>query len=1243
MLSEVKSRILSSLEGGGFQDLCDSLLYAKGYKEIFQLGMKAGTSKTTKGNPDTYFIGESGKYIFVAYTTEQKNIDQKIRADIEKCLDKDKTGVEVKDIEKIICCHTSSTLKAGDDQALRRLCASHGVELELYGIDKIANEIYKNYPYLAKDKLNLSIDSNQIFPAEEFVRRYDAANRMNAPLATLFLHRDKEKKKVLEALEEKGVVIILGKAGVGKSRLALEAAKEYKERHKCELLCIKCNHLSIMEDLYRHIPRAGKYLILIDDANELSGLQFLLEYITMADQSYDVRIVATVRDYASKSVIDTIKNVTEPECVLVSKFTNLEIQEFLSLNLKIENVVYINQIVRISDGNPRIAYMAGKLAIEQNDLRSIMNMDSLYERYYSYFLDKTTILSDQRLCLTAGIISLFRTINLENLNRIQDIFALIEMDENEFMKNIHSLHDMEFVEIKLNKVARISDQCLSNYMLYYTLFVKRLIRFSDILRVGFRQFQNSTVRSVNMLLQIFYSDEMKDYLTEQVSIVWEEFKADERLFYEFVKIFSAFKLEESLLYINEKIEQAEEIEIDVDLLEQEESKWSVNLKDSILQLLIGYRSTNYLSDAIELMIKYCIKKQDIVKEVYSLLETNYSFDTSSHRENYYTQKIVIDKIRENLEYPVIKKLFYQVSRIYLSLSYTSVESEDGRSFTPYWNEIKLSEGSKKYRSNIWNEIISLAKNVENVEDTIQLLLSYPNDYGRQSYYVEEMKYDWQFILLVLEELRTHIEPFRFAYICSRLSRVARICSFKLTKKYKEEFAIDEWKLYKVLSSQFYRDAKDSDEWEARFETNIKKHFENCSANQLDNIVKNISHIIKIIGKREADIKHGISCLCTLLADDRERLWAFTLAYFKYGEDIELRPYMIVGALLKQFDNEKELDSVWDANFPQKEQWQYAYFELVDDNLITQDDFRRLMDLIENTVPKSEGVAFEINLRILDKFKKYSPDIYFEVTRKIIEKAAGDTNIISMFFSSLFNRPHYSPEEILNIYEGKEDDLKYIYFKCLEKHGFIDYKGDFLNAFITDDMDWIRCYAQYIKGKFGKNEISQEEHRMDNCWKQEDYLAIFDIYYDELLCKEPVYWYDLRHFRNVLSPSKEKEINNRKEQWIFHYIEEKHSSENIIELFNVLQEMGAEIRKKAILCFLKYNSDFALFKRLSLESNSWSGSTSITNKIIFYEELLSEIQGIKFLEHKRLIREKIDMWKETRKRQELEEILLDLYR
>ena len=84
MTSIIKSHILSTLEGGGFQDLCDTLLCAEGYEGIFSLGMKAGSLKTTIGNPDTYFRSKSGKYIFVAYTTEQTNINKKIKEDVAR-------------------------------------------------------------------------------------------------------------------------------------------------------------------------------------------------------------------------------------------------------------------------------------------------------------------------------------------------------------------------------------------------------------------------------------------------------------------------------------------------------------------------------------------------------------------------------------------------------------------------------------------------------------------------------------------------------------------------------------------------------------------------------------------------------------------------------------------------------------------------------------------------------------------------------------------------------------------------------------------------------------------------------------------------------------------------------------------------------------------------------------------------------------------------------------------------------
>jgi len=1242
MTSKIKSLILSTLEGGGFQDLCDTLLCAEGYEDIFSLGMKAGTLKTTTGNPDTYFRSKSGKYIFVAYTTEQTSINKKIKEDIEKCLDQEKTGVSVKDIEKIICCHTSSTLKAGDDQALRKLCSSHGIELELYGIDRIANLLYRVYPYIAKDKLNFPIDSNQIFPIEEFIKQYDNSNGRTAPLTTTFLYRENEKKEIFEALEKEKVIIILGKAGVGKTRLALEIAKKYQKENNCRILCIKCNHLPIMEDLSRYISTAGKYLIFVDDANELVGLSHLIEYTIKDEDRYDIRIIATVRDYACKSVINEAKKLVNVKSYVISKFSNQEIQEFIKTNLKIENNDYIEQIVRIAGGNPRIAYMAGKLAIEKNDLRSIANMEELYKSYYGFFLETTTILTDLRLCLTAGIVSIFNIIDLENLDRIQDILNIVGMDKEAFTTNIHSLHSMEYVEIKSERVARISDQCLSNYMLYYVFFEKRLINFSDILRVGFRKHKNSTIKSVDILLNIFYSDKMKEYLIDEISKVWDEFKTDDKMFGEFVRAFHIFKPEESLLYVCEKVEQAESVNIDINSLENEEREWNVDIKDDILQLLVGYKKDHGLTEAIELIVKYCMKRQDAVKLVYSLFKSYYSVNKDSYYEGYFVQNLVIDKIRENLDSPVIKKLFYKISSHYLSLYFDCVEIERDHVLTSYRISVVLTEGCKQYRTKIWTEIISLANDKDNLEDIVNFLCTYPNLYANKSNFSDELKFDWANICLVLECIRLYMEPFRFAYVCSKFFRISEMYSFKLTEKYKEAFDTENWSIYKVLSHQFYRDTSNYEEMEAVFKTNIKRCYERYHFGQMDDLVQHINSIISILGCKEADMGEGLEILCIFLADDKEKLWAFVSAFFKFGENIVLRPEMLISPLLKYYDCKKIQESIWNASFLMKNQWRFAYYELIDDSQVTQDDYQQLMNLVTESIVVCGEEKYVINLRLLDKFIKYSPNIYVNIAKVLLNEAGNSTGIFSKYFSNLFNAHYFTPKEVLHIYQKAETELKHVYFKCLEENNYIDYRGTFLSEFILQDIDWIKWYAKYIQETHESYSVNDKEYRLDTCWQQENFLNIFDLYFEELLCGKPFYWHSKGYFQKLLSSDGQKEIDYRKEQWIIHYIRANSDSENLIELFGILLNIKKEIRKKAILCFLDCNSNYELFSHLGLVSNSWTGTSSVTDKIIFCEELLSEISGVQFLKHKKRIKDEIAKWKAVRNNEEVEEILMKMY-
>ena len=160
-IESIKQKILQ-LDAGSFQNLCDSYLYKTGYMSIVSLGGEAGTRKTTLGTPDTYFIASNGKYIFVEYTTQRANLFAKIRDDLKKCLDIEKTRIPHDKISEIIYCHTSSNLTPFQDSEVKKLCEDVGVKLVIIGIDKLAEDIYLFHHNLSRDYLGISISTDQI-------------------------------------------------------------------------------------------------------------------------------------------------------------------------------------------------------------------------------------------------------------------------------------------------------------------------------------------------------------------------------------------------------------------------------------------------------------------------------------------------------------------------------------------------------------------------------------------------------------------------------------------------------------------------------------------------------------------------------------------------------------------------------------------------------------------------------------------------------------------------------------------------------------------------------------------------------------------------------------------------------------------------------------------------------------------------------------------------------------------------
>ena len=1242
-ITDIKAKI-NVLEGGAFQELCDALLARKGYEAIHAYGMQAGTMKTTKGNPDTYFKSKNGKYVFVAYTTQKDNLFEKAQEDIEKCLNPKKTGVQEKDIEEIIFCHTSSNLSAGEDKALKDMCAKRGILFDIYGIDRIADEIYRRYKILAKDHLGMSIDTNQILEQRDFIAKYDS-NEMMAPLSTIFQFRKDEYEDMMAVLLQKKVIAVVGKAGVGKTRLSLEVAKDFGNKYGYKVFCVKSMDLSISEDVGAYIDKPGKYLFLIDDANELVGLKYILEYVTMENMGYDIKIISTLRDYTAIQVTNQIREYTEPHILNVAPFTDEQIKEFLNVNMEIRNEDYVDVIIKIAEGNPRIAYMAGRLAKAEQSLTAIDDATQLYESYYAKFLVSSAITTDMDLCLTASLISLLHTINLTDVKRLDSLLERLNLNQDVFLKRIYRLCEDEFVEIKLDKVATISDQCLRNYMLYYAFCKKKIIPYSELLEIGFRSFRNGVVKATGILWNIFSSEEVHAYLTSEIEKVWDIFKEEDgEVFYEYIKCFHDFRPEEVLLIVKEKIEEVEADEVCIDEIDFSKDKY--HIEDRIIEMLSGYSNRTLLPEAVELMCDYVGKKQSVVEQIMKCIKTNYSIDRNTYKYDYFTANVIVEEVKKKRKSTIVTKLFMGIAYHFLKVLYRPTESGRGNTVTMYTLPITLTEGSMKYRSGIWEELIVLSEEACWEKDISNVLEKYAEGW-HDEVENEVFEFDKDYIVQLVDKL-WHKNRIRYCALCKKLKKKWQHYGIESTDEFNVIFECEEWKIYDVFSDKRWETELSYEEAEAQRECEIREYAETLNQEGIENLIDKANQIAHELEREKYEIIHGLGTVVDVLSSDKEKLSHFAKCYVENGNYIELRPYSLIKNLILHYGSEYVYDFIWGKEFAQKNRWQFEFFEIFPKEEVNSSWLERLIKFLEDDGDKEIKSSPYRDLKFLDDFVLFEPEIYCIATKIILKKQEYSKFMVKMYLEWFFNDHVWKPEELMSRFSTDVELLKEMYFCVIQLDSHADYNGVFIKYFISVDGSWIQSYAEYINANEERSHL-YEHDRIIGCWDLDNYVEIFDYLLDFVVDKNEHYrWRAKDEFRNILIHEQGKDARNeRKDDWVVQTVERYNDDKKkMIALFEALSELGTDVREKAIAKFIQYNKDYEIFTELSLEPSHWGGTGSMVpcmqGRVKFYESLLPYFTGIDLLKHKQYIQENIRRWKKMIEQQEIKELMESLY-
>lgn len=1247
-LTDIKNRI-DQLDGGTFQALCDAYLTCRGYGNGYSLGMKTGTHKTAPGNPDTYFLTTDNRYVFAMYTAQKSDFAAKVREDIDKCLDPKKTGVPAKDVAEIIYCHTYGRLTPRDDRDLRKYCEDRGVALTLIGLDKLGNDIFRKYQFLAKDFLDISIDSGQIMPLDVFVAKHDA-NKMSAPLGTEFLLREEELEKAKVALSRNDVLLIARPAGVGKTRFALELCRQLAEEKGYDVLVIKNNDLVLYYDLVAAIEEGKEYLVLVDDANQLSGLHHVLDFLPkMSGRTRQIaKLVLTVRDYARKEVMERTKEFTEPELLKLAPFKDDGIRKLMETCFGITNRLYTDRIVAIAEGNARLAMLAGKLAAESQNLAAIRDASDLYHSYYHNQLN--AVISGKTGICSAGIIAFLQSVHLDHLEKLSSVFVALGITGDDFITDLKLLHEAELVDLCDDKAARISDQSFSNFLIKYVFVDERVIPLSTMIETCFPISQSRTIYACNVLLQVFSDQAVREYVESQINIVWDKIESDEKSFLPFFKVFHMVRPTQTLLLIKEQIDRVPYHPFGVQALARDSGRPEKAITDDIIQILGSFENCAELPVALELLLLYYQKRPDLYEQFYSTLAGRFEVDVNSQRFGYYTQSTTVEHlcaaIDANPDDLNLLSLFVHCAGHFLELDFSKVE--DGRHNTMSFYTLALppDKAVLTYRKKLLSQIYQIYQR-GNMHAEIEHIL---DNYGMAHYgadtYPEVVRAEFEEVLKFFRLFQE--ENLYHCVIARHMEQIAKRIDYDASDTLFPFLNSEKHKIYSTLAKNR------SEDFSQGYKRGIQKHkdrvqklTESYTPQDIDCLMQVCIESIRSFDKEERELVSGLGYVFEALQDQKALYLYLVEAYLRADTPYKICGSMISAKLFEFMPASEVKRFITQYRYEQQNTWLwYFYASMPEQQISTQwaDELLHYLDVPDTKLKASP-------YRMTDMLAKYGvvdPKIIFKALRIIASHFEESPFVFSLYvFDILHPQSQENAEEILKKFSKELPLLEDIYLKGISYSAHEDYDGALLFAIISVDASFLRKYVDQLIAVYESSGFNSDYNteQILKIWGADCFMDFADTVFDCLHeKKESLYWrFDSPLRKMLCNQSTHQEVIPKQDLWIEHVIEQYSSDEaRMYELFSAIAELSSERRRRAVEKFLSLNDDPNLFEKLPLEPLSYGGWGSMIpymqERIEYLSSLLPSVSGLKYLKQKQRIERDIDGWKAQIRSEEVSELL-----
>ncbi|HEY9008814.1 MAG TPA: ATP-binding protein [Ohtaekwangia sp.] len=1213
---------LSYINQAAFQNLCDSFLALRNanYSAFSRTGSQSGKQKTVKGTPDTFLLLPNGKYIFVEYSTNISAGVLKLQDDIKKCIDSKKTGIPLEQISEIILC-MNFNLSTKEVQTLKDILANTRILLTIYTLDALGIELHLNHRDLTHEYLGLPLDTGQIVSIDKFIEEYGRASKgIATPLSNTFLHREGELQALKQNILQNDFIILTGAPGIGKTKLALEGIKSFLSQNlSYGAYCVSYKHHTLLDDLYQYFDSDKNYILFVDDANRIDAFSQITGFYK-APRKGKLKVIITVRDYAFQD-IGILCQEFSPQRIDLAKFPDEQIIEIIKASpFDILNPTYHKEIVRIADGNPRLAIMTALLAKVEQNIYALHDVSDLFENYFTTFVADDGEFANNFNIKCLGIISFFYTIPYKNKEITSSILDNFGLEYSAFIDAIDKLDKLELVDIQFEHV-KIPEQNLSTFFFYRAFIKDNLLSFEILLNRYFEnnagRFRDSVIPANNTFGYPKVMSKLKPFLQNY----WKTNKSDEEKAYKFLVAFWFYLHDETLEYVYNITQVLPITQTDSYNVTYENNAFSYRKNDVIELIGEFFHFQHKLKDALQLAFEYTRKVPEHLPELIHKIRESMTFDEEDEQTNFDRQNILFQILIDglNVKDQLLSAVFYELAKTFLSFTYHHTKGGRKMSFYIYHYRVPNTPTIQIFRKNVWGAI--QANFPLYPSQSFELLQSYSHIHPDVSRDV--MRHD---VPMLVDIIETRLSPNSFEH-CKYVQDQIRWCernavfhsSFsELLNKFRnntyETFLKIDWDGFRDKEIYHFDDYR---EYEKLKEAEIRSSFifnDNKQAKEFYNTFVYLKKFTKNGWNYNSTLDHIIDENCTQNFQIGCELLKFVI---ENNNEIDYVPGVVFRNHLKEC---RSAEIIWDIivqkNFIRRPLWELAFYDYLGDSILNS----KYVESLVNTI-SSINDSYTIHFDRLKRFLAIEPNLFQIILKTIVEKNEKDGVKLQVwmdFFSEHFDQLGDNLELIKKAYI-QQDKI----------HNHFDLEGKGMLNILKKDPNFLLEYINslYKERQFG---ISGDSKRLEFVWQVERIETVLTKVFDLVFEKESYFGIG-DHFCNVFFRNLQGYQKEKASQFLLNYVRTNYINYDKMNIVvDVIRHSMRELFNDILLLFLTLTQDKDVFAKIWWRGNggAYSGDVNIGDiEAADWKNILSIVEksgvGINLIPIKRYINEQIE--------------------